>query len=176
MSDYLTIRDAAVEQIKAGILPLYPKMTIEAHPGFFTEQSIKKDAQRTPAILTSLVKAEDGAQNNITFVSWVLYRASSADKLYDRALKIVSALIPVIRKAYFDLVIKDTNIEAECLYSGALDAINITLWAVKWELALKDHAVRAEGELLSDLEQVGGYDGTTVAGAEEIHDHVNMED
>jgi len=142
MSDYLTIRDAAVEQIKNGIKPLYPKMTVEAHPGIFTEQSIKRDAQRTPAILTSLVKAADGERNNITFVSWVLYRAVSEDKLYDGALKIISALIPVIRKADFDLVIKDTNIEAECLYSGALDAVNITLWAVKWELVLGDHAVR----------------------------------
>ncbi|MDR0708865.1 MAG: hypothetical protein LBF77_02225 [Spirochaetaceae bacterium] len=176
MNDYLTIRDEAVEQIKAGILPLYPKMAIEAHPGFFTEQSIKRDAQRTPAILTSLMKAADGDRNSITFVSWVLYRANSIDKLYDGALKIVSALIPVIRKTDFDLVIKDTNIEAECLYSGTLDAINITLWAVKWELVLKDYAVRAEGESLSDLDQVGGYDGTTVVGTEEIHDHVNMED
>jgi hypothetical protein len=176
MSDYLAIRDEAVEQIKAGILPRYPKMTIEAHPGFFTEQSIRRDAQRTPAILTSLVKASDGERNNITFVSWVLYRATSIDKLYDGALKIVSVLIPVIRKADFDLVIKDTNIEAECLYSGTLDAVNITLWAVKWELVLGDHAVRGEGESLEDLEQVEGYDGTTVVGTGEIHDHTDMED
>jgi len=176
MSDYLTIRDAAVEQIKAGILPLYPKMTIEAHPGLFTEQSIRRDAQRTPAILTSLVKAADGERNNITFVSWVLYRASTEDKLYDGALKIISALIPVIRKADFDLVIKDTNIEAECLYSGSLDAMNITLWAVKWELVLKDHAVGGKRESLLDLEQFEGYDGTTVVGTEKIGDHTNMEE
>jgi hypothetical protein len=173
---YLTIRDKAVEQIKTGILPLYPKMTIEAHPGLFTEQSIKRDAQRTPAILTSLIKFADGERNTVTFVSWVLYRASSTDKLYDGVLQIVSALIPVIRKADFDLVIKDTNIEAECLYSGTLDAVNITLWAVKWELVLGNHAVRGEGESLSDLEQVGGYDGTTVVGTDETHDHTNMED
>jgi hypothetical protein len=87
------------------------------------------------------VKASDGDRNTITFVSWVLYRAGNADKLYDGALKIASALIPIIRKADFDLVIKDANIEAERLYSGTLDAINITLWAVKWELVLGDKAV-----------------------------------
>jgi hypothetical protein len=176
MSSLLAVRDAAVEQIRAGIRPLYPQMTIEAHPGIFTEQSIKRDALRTPAILTSLVKAADGERNAVTFVSWVLYRASSEDKLYDGALKIVSALIPVIRKADFDLAIKDTNIEAECLYSGALDAINITLWAVKWELALGDHAVRGEGESLSGLEGIGGYDGTTTVGTVRIDDHANMEE
>jgi hypothetical protein len=151
-------------------------MTVAAHPGFFTEQSIKRDAQKTPAVLTSLVKAADGERNNIIFVSWVLYRAGSTDKLYDGALKIVSALIPVIRKADFDLVIKDTEIEAECLYSGTLDAVNITLWAVRWELVLGDHAVRGEGESLSDLERIEGYDGTTVVGTGEAGDHTNMED
>ena len=163
MSGFLAIRDAAVEQIKAGILPLYPKMTVEAHPGFFTEQSIKRDAQRTPAILTSLVKAADGERNSITFVSWVLYRASSEDRLYDGALKIISALIPIIRKADFNLVIKDTNIEAECLYSGTLDAINITLWAVKWELVLGDHAIPERGSL-EGLENFDELRGAAVAG------------
>jgi hypothetical protein len=166
MSGYLTIRDQAVEQIKAGILPLYPKMILEAHPGLFTEQSIKRDAQRTPAILTSLVKAADGERNSITFISWVLYRASSADKLYDGALKIVSALIPVIRKADFDLVIKDTNIETECLYSGTLDAINITLWAVKWELILGDCAIPDRGSL-EGLENFDEVRGTAVGGPSE---------
>jgi hypothetical protein len=176
MSDYLTIRDEAVEQIKTGILPLYPKMIVEAHPGLFTEQSIKKDAQRTPAILTSLVKAADGERNTITLISWVLYRATSIDKLYDGALTIVSALIPIIRQADFDLRIKNTNIEAECLYSGTLDAINITLWAVKWELVLGDHAVRGAGESLEELEQFEGYDGTAVVGTDEVPDHTNLED
>jgi hypothetical protein len=166
MSGYLAVRDDAVEQIKAGILPLYPKMTVEAHPGLFTEQSVKRDAQRTPAILTSLVKTTDGERNTITFVSWVLYRAGSTDKLYDGALQIVSALIPVLRKADFDLVIKDTNIEAECLYSGALDAVNITLWAVRWELVLGDYAIKDTGSP-EDLEYFEGSEGTAAAGPEE---------
>jgi hypothetical protein len=175
MSGYLTIRDEAVNQIKAGFAG-NPEIHIAAHPGWFTEKTIQQAAQRTPAILTSLVTAADGERNTVTFLSWVLYRAGSADKLYDGALKIVSALIPIIRKADFDLVIKDTNIEAECLFSGALDAANITLWAVKWELALKDHAVRGAGESLSDLGQFEGYDGTVITGTGEDHDHTNMED
>jgi hypothetical protein len=172
VSGYLTIRDAAVERIKAGILPLYPKMTVAAHPGLFTEQSVKRDAQKTPAILTSLVRAADGVRNSITFVSWVLYRATGADRLYDGALQIVSALIPVIRKADFDLVIKDTDIEAECLFSGTLDAMNITMWAVKWELVLGGSAF---GNTEPD-DKLEYFDGTTTVGAGEIQDHTNMED
>jgi len=167
MSSYLAVRDSAVEQIKEGMHPLYPKMRIEAHPGFFTEQSIRQDAQRTPAILTSLVKAADGMTNNrVSFISWVLYRASSEDKLYDGALKIISALTPVIRNAHFDLVIRDISIEAECLYSGALDAIAVTLWAVKWELILGDRAF-----IHGSIDGLGGiesFDGTTVVGTVEI--------
>jgi hypothetical protein len=166
MSDYLEVRDKAVEQIKEGILPLYPKMTIEAHPGIFTEQSIKRDAQRTPAILTSLVKTSEGDRNSITFVSWVLYRASSEDKLYSGALKIISALSLVIRKADFDLAIKDTNIESECLYSGTLDAINVTLWAVKWELVLGERAIQERGSL-EGLEFFDELRGTAFAGPSE---------
>jgi hypothetical protein len=125
------------------------------------------------------VRAADGRVDSITFVSWVLYRATAADKLYDGALKIVSELIPVIRKADFPLAIKDTEIEAECLYSGSLDAINITLWAVKWELNLAGPAIRDNGLLWgedSGLEFFEGYDGTTVVGTSETIDKVNLED
>ena len=164
---YLKVRDAAVQQIKEGMLPLYPKMRIEAHPGAFTEQTIKQEAQRTPAILTSLMRAGDSVHSNsITFVSWVLYRASSTDKLYDGALKIISALIPVIRNTNFDLAIKDIPIEAECLYSGALDAMAVTLWAVKWELELGERAF-INGSL-EGLKQIESFDGTTTVGTVKI--------
>jgi len=164
---YLKVRDAAVQQIKEGMLPLYPKMRIEAHPGAFTEQTIKQEAQRTPAILTSLLRAADGVYNNsVSFISWVLYRASSEDKLYDGALKIISSLIPVIRNANFDLAIKDTAIEAECLYSGALDALAVTLWAVKWELVLGERAfINGSPE---DLEHIESFGGTTIVGTVKI--------
>lgn len=101
-------------------------------------------------------------------------------------MQIISALIPVIGKADFNLVIKETNIEAECLYSGTLDAINVTLWAVKWELRHADAAIKDEGSLwgegLSGLEFFEGYDGTTVVGGSETgatvvaKDTVNLED
>jgi len=164
---YLKVRDAAVQQIEDGMLPLYPKMRIEAHPGAFTELAIKQEAQRTPAILTSLVNAADGVySNSITFVSWVLYRASTKDTLYDGALKIISALIPVIRNANFDLAIKDTAIDAECLYSGALDAMAVTMWAVKWELVLGERAfIHLSPE---DLKEIESFDGTIIVGDHKI--------
>jgi hypothetical protein len=179
MKDYVFIRDEAVEKMRAAF-PASAKIHIAAHPGNFTEQTIKQAAMKTPAILTSLVKTADGEANSISFVSWVLYRASAADKLYDGALRIVSALIPVIREMDFDLAIKNTNIEAECLYSGSLDAINITLWAVKWELKLVDYFANGEGKTLAEalavLESFDGYDGTMEIGSAAIGDNVNLEE
>jgi len=158
---YLQIRDSAVEQIQKGMLPLFPKMRVEAMPGAFTEQTIRQQAQRTPAILTSLVKTTDDIINNsVTFVSWVLYRATNEDRLYDGALKIVSALTEVIRDIDIDACIKDTATESECLFSGTLDAMNVTLWAVKWNLALGERALAEPG----DLDGLDNFDGPTEVG------------
>jgi len=170
---YLAIRDGAVARIRAGMLPLFPGMRIEPHPGAFTEQTIKQAAQRTPAVLTSLVRAADGTHaNSITFVSWVLYRASNEDRLYDGALKIVSALIPVIRGADFALDIKDTTADAECLYSGSLDAMAVTLWAVRREMVLGSRALpQPSAEGLGDIE---GFDGSIAVGA--VQTETNMEE
>jgi len=160
---YLAARDSAVGQIRAALLPVFPNLTVEAHPGVFTEATIKRDAQRAPAILTSLVRAEDGThKNSLSFVSWVLHRASSEDLLYDGALKIISALIPAIRNADFNAYIKDTAIQAECLYTGALDTINVTMWAVKWELALGDRAFIRE--IPDDLGELESVHGTAIVG------------
>jgi hypothetical protein len=177
---YVDIRNQAVEKIRAAFPPS-ARIHIAAHPGRFSEAEVKRLANQTPAILTSLVRCQDGDVNSVTFVSWVLCRATSQDKLYDGALQIVSALVPVIRGMDFDLMLKgDPNIEAECLYTGALDAINITLWAVKWELLFVDNAFNAEGKTLAEalaaLENFEGYDSTTLVGTEDVRDQVNLED
>jgi hypothetical protein len=176
---YIDIRNQAVEKIRAAFPPS-ARIHIAAHPGRFSEQEVKRLANQTPAIFTSLMHCADGETNSVTLVSWVLCRATTQDKLYDGALQIVSALIPVIRNMDFDLVIKDTNIEAECLYTGALDAINITLWAVKWELRREDFVTNGDGntraEALAALENFEGYDSTTLVGTENVTDHVDLEE
>ena len=113
------------------------------------------------------------------FVNWVLYRANNQDALYDGALKIVSALIPCLRNLDAGWSIGGgRGIEAECLYSGSLDKINITLWAVKWRWQVRGAAFDGEeGAILlpDDLDWFEGYNAGTVVNRQEIKDEVFLE-
>jgi hypothetical protein len=172
------MRDEVVSQLKtafAGNTVLCKN--IAAHPGQFSEADIRQAAQRTPAILTSLVRVVKDT-NTVEFVNWVLYRANSKDALYDGASKIVSALIPVIGDLDAEWSIDiPSAVAADCLFSGALDAINITLWAVHWKWRVRE-SVFENGEggvLLADLENFEGYEGDTVIGGQHTKDSVNLE-
>jgi hypothetical protein len=175
---YLDVRDSAVTRIKerfAGHKPMH----VAAHPGTFNEEEIRRLVTRTPAILTSLMRITERDVNDESFcdfVNWVLYRANNQDALYDGALKIVSALIPVIRNMSAEWSIDGgREIEAECLYSGSLDKINVTLWAVKWRWQLR--AVGSEGGILlpGDLDWFEGYDADTIVDRQNINDEVHLE-
>jgi hypothetical protein len=168
------IRDEAISQIKAAFAK-EKSLHIDAHPGQFTESEIKQAAQRTPAILTSLVRVE---KDKVHFVNWVLYRASTKDLLYNGAVKLVSALMPVIRNLDAEWSIDEAqDIVADCLFSGSLDAINITLWAVHWTWQVRESVFDGSegGILFADLENFEGYDSDTVIGEQHIDDSVNLE-
>ena len=164
------IRDEAVSQIKKAFEE-NKKLHITAHPGQFNETEIKRLANQTPAVLTSLLRYSD-EYHIIDFVSWVLYRADSKDRLYDGALKIVSALVPVIKNLDTEWSLGGgERIEAECLYSGTLDQINITLWGVKWKWIIKD----LESASLRDLDYFEGYDAAHKIDNAAAQDIVNLE-
>jgi hypothetical protein len=176
---YIDVRNEAIVQIKAAFTDTDGKcpVNIEAHPGRFDEAEVRRLAQRTPAILTSLMAIDD-EKNEIEFVTWALARSQGKDKLYDAALGMVSALIPVIRGLDADYCIDAPHdIEAECLYSGSLDAINVTMWAVRWSWQLR-RSIFENGEgglLVFDLDWFEGCDSTTVVGSSEINDTINVE-
>jgi hypothetical protein len=173
---FVGIRDNAVEQLKAVFAG--KKIHVAAHPGQFNEAEIKRLAQKTPAILTSFMRYSD-EERAIDFVSWVLYRAEAKDRLYDGALKIVSALIPVIRNMDAEWSIDGGgHIDAECLYTGTLDQINITLWGVRWKWKIQE-PIFAGGEggilLPDDLEVFEGYDAAHQVGSGAAEDIVHLE-
>jgi len=174
--DFVDIRDDAIKQIKAAFAK-NKKLHIAAHPGMFSEAEIKSLANQTPAILTSFIRFSD-KDNTISFVSWVLYRADSKDRLYDGALKIVSALVPVLRDIDAEWSIGGADgIDAECLYSGTLNQINVTLWGVRWDLHIPS-TVFDDGEggvRLDDLDYFEGYDATHLIGDANAKDIVNLE-
>ena len=165
------IRDEAVSQIKTA-LKENEKLRVAAHPGQFNEAEIKRLANQTPAVLTSLLRYTE-EDHDIYFVSWVIYRADSKDRLYDGALKIVSTLVPVIRDIDADWSLGGgERIEAECLYSGTLDQINITLWGVKWKWRIQ----RLENTTpLRDIDYFEGYDAAHKIDNAAAQDIVNLE-
>ncbi|MDR1373793.1 MAG: hypothetical protein LBJ24_02355 [Treponema sp.] len=178
---YLDVRDSVVAQMKKHFA-VQSNIHIAAHPGMFNEEEIRRLATRTPAILTSLVRISERDADDESFcdfVSWVLYRANNRDTLYDGALKIVSALIPVIQNLDAEWCIDGgRELEAECLYSGSLDKINITLWAIKWRWHLRGAVTEGqEGGILlpDDLDYFEGYDAGTVVDRQEIKDEVHLE-
>ncbi|MDR0876574.1 MAG: hypothetical protein LBN21_00860 [Treponema sp.] len=176
IKDLVDIRDEAVSQIKSAINK--KEIHVAESPGQFNEAEIKRLATKTPAIITSLMRYSD-EDHTVHFVSWVLYRATSTDRLYDGALKIVSALTPIIRELDAEWSIGGgEDIVAECLYSGTLDQINITLWGVKWDWHITEPIfVEGEGGSLTDadLEYFDGYDATHHVGNSVAEDIVNLE-
>lgn len=175
---YLDVRNNVVEQIKK-VFKNDKRLTLDSHPGRFDEGEIRRLMQHTPAILTSLMGISDNDvedESNIDFVSWVLYRADNKDRLYDGALSLVSALIGIIKNINTPVSFGGgTHINAECLYSGSLDKINATLWAVRWKLNVR--GVNNEGNILlpDDLDWFKGYESTLEVGTQKADDIVNLD-
>jgi hypothetical protein len=177
VTTFTAMRDSAIEQIKTAFAGYGDKIHIAAHPGRFDDAEIKRAAARAPAILTSFMRYRDDG-HSIDFVTWVTHRAGSKDRLYDGALNIVSALIPVIRNLDSEWCVDAPGgIEAECLYSGVLDQINITLWGVKWnwKIAVPVYGNGGGGVPLFDLDIFEGYDAAHRIGGGAVRDSVNME-
>ena len=176
VATFTMIRDKAVEQIKAAFAAYGGKLHAAAHPGRFDAAEIKRLAVRAPAVLTSFMRYADESRS-VDFVSWVMCRADSKDRLYDGALNLVSALVPVIRDLDCDWSVDaPCGIEAECLYSGALDQMNVTLWGVGWSWRIKETALKnGEGGVpLFDFGDFEGYDAAHRIGDGEAKDSVNI--
>ena len=180
---YLDIRNEAVRLIQDGFpKSKYKNLKVAAHAGRFTETEIRRLANQTPAILTSLMQFKDGEgtdNSECRFVSWVLVRASNADKIYDDGLKLVSLLTPVIRNIPNGSVYSGTDIadiEAENLYTGTLDSINISMWAVSWTWNVRAMQL-GDGTFATDdeLEIFEGADGTLDIEKRAVGSTVEME-
>ena len=174
---YLDVRNSVVAQIQAAFAK-DKRLKVAAHPGNFDEGEIRRLMQTTPAVLTSLVGINDedvADECYIDFVSWVLHRADNKDRLYDGALSLVSALVGVIKNIDNPASYGGgTKINAQCLYTGSLDKINATLWAVRWRLMAR--AVTDGGITLpDDLDWFKGYDGSLTVGKQTADDIVNFD-
>lgn len=180
MMTYLKMRDAAVKIIGDKLSKVKPKVFVSSHAGKFTEDDIRRCVQRSPSVLTTIMKiadAGDGTDNSECYMtSWVLYRADNRDRLYDGGLLLVSMLIPILKSIDVEGSYEVSDIDAENLFTGTLDKINVTLWAVSWKWKVRA-AVLPEGEILFDgeLEMFRGADGALLSGEQETIERTEME-
>lgn len=162
------------ETFKKNLPKLAAKISFGSAPGVFNEQEIRRLAQRVPAIKTALVKYEGNTNTDNSmahFVTWILYSASNSDVNGKGALALVSAIIPIIRRLDAEWCY-DTpqNITADCLYTGSLDKINATLWAVSWDWHLRG-IEEPEGQFsdISELDIFAGADGDTLVDKQTVY-------
>ncbi len=179
MTTLLDIRNEVVRQIRAGIKDA--KIEVAAHPGRFDEKELRRLMTKTPAILTSFLFHHDGCgadESYIDFASWVLYRASNKDRLYDGGLDLVSRLVPVIRNIDADWAFAVEKIETENLFTGTLDNLNVTLWAVSWRWKIRGSAIDGDDAGIiddSELDYFDGADATILVGNESVGHITNVE-
>ena len=100
----------------------------------------------------------------MTFIHFFLFKLAHIDKIYDAGLKYISLLIPVIRSIPNESEYNGTDVtdvEAENLYTGTLDTINISMWAVSWNWKVRATQI-PDGDIALDdeLEMFEGADGT----------------
>lgn len=177
---YLDVRNEAVRIIKNSFQN--KKINVEPHAGRFSEAEIRRLVTKAPAILTSLMGFKDGNgtdNSEYYFISWVLVRSNNKDKIYDSGLLLTSLLTPVIASIPNSSVYNGTDvtdITGENLYTGTLDNINISMWAVSW--TWKARATQLpDGEIPLDdeLEMFEGADGTLDVEERAVGSITNME-
>jgi hypothetical protein len=179
---FLDIRDYAVNYLKTAF-SFRKGLTVAAHPGQFDEAEIRRLMSKTPALLTSLVTIRDQSSDDnqrLGFVTWLLARATNADKLYDDCLTLLSLLLPLLRGIDADWSLGGAeDIEAKNLYSSSSADINVTLWAVSWfwpirgNISITADDTASEGGILmpSDLEDFLGYDSALQVGNQKADDN-----
>ncbi len=182
---YAEVRDYAVSYLKT-VFAKRPELHHASHPGRFDVEEVKRLLQKTPSIHTALmrvknVSGDDGDEQTVELVTWILHRATNKDRLADDILRLLAALVPALREINAPWSIGGAKeVEATNLYSGSLDKINVALWAVSWTWKLQapvlDATVDEIGGIIdaSDLEPFEGYDALLEAGTDEVEDTVDL--
>ncbi|MGL4987394.1 MAG: hypothetical protein ACRC5H_09710 [Treponemataceae bacterium] len=176
----IDVRQSVIDTLKSRIKT--KGVTIEAHAGIFSEEEIKALSIKTPAILTSLVsiKDSDADETYINFVQWIITKATNTDRLYNNALLLTSAVIPVLRELEADWAFGGgQKISAECLYSGSINKMGVTLWAVSWQWKVRgtilENGESGEIPLPDILEDFEGYEATHQQGGATAFDDIDLQ-
>jgi hypothetical protein len=168
MVSYKAMRDAVTTALSDAFKAVRAKVTVESGPGLFSEESIRLLSQRAPALVTSLMRvrpADAPTDQVLEMVTWVVVRGDSADRLFDQALVLMSLLVPTLRDLDAPWSIGGAEgIDATNRYTTTGAAINLSLWAVKWNWTVRAFQIGdAEGGVLTpdELALFEGADAET---------------
>ncbi len=179
---YIDIRDEAVNNLKETFKSV-KGLAIEAHPGVFDVDELKRVALRSPAVLTSLMDVDANEKHTMKFSSWVIVRATNRDKLFDAALGILTVLIPALKgmdSAWSEGGASD--VVAHNLFSNDSAQVNVGIWVVSWNWKVREESLEVlpdasvlGGILLPDaLEDFEGYDAEHKVGTERVDETVTL--
>ena len=168
----IDIRDTAVSALQE-VFADNKKLMVDAHPGVFDLEELKRIAVKAPAILTSLMDV-DWDDSILKFSSFLIVRASTQDKLFDSTLKILSSLLPALKELDADWSVGGgEKIEAKNLYSASSGALNVSLWTVSWQWTVREGIIG--GILLpDDLEDFEGYDAEHKVGDQSVSEEITF--
>lgn len=146
MSSKLVDYAQAVESVFHQSLP--QDITISTHMGEFGEEEIRRFMVKTPAVVLAPLavdKVTRAGGNALVSAHWAAFIMTRDKPELSRgfaALAITEAVLGFIPFTTFGCARAPEDVESANLYSGKVDRMGLTLWAVRWrsmiQLAAKD--------------------------------------
>ncbi|KAB7624323.1 hypothetical protein [Alkalilimnicola sp. S0819] len=150
----LSFRDAVVAGISQALTEL---KSCEAHGGRFDEKELRRYALRAPAVLVAVrripaLAAENEITPTLTCAAFVVTRDARGRPRDAAGLALVEALLQVVANNTWglDWAHRPQRLEADNLYSAALDKQGVALWGVAWQQAV-DLAPEVDSATLADF-------------------------
>lgn len=137
------LRQAVIDQIKQDI----PKLrAVDAHPGRFNLEELKRIATKLPAIRVALMSSpqlkqvETGEKEAVVrMAAFVITGDRRGLPKDDAALALVEALLVLVPGQRWSMkgVLDAANVKADNLFSGKVDRQGVAMWAITWEQPIR---------------------------------------
>lgn len=182
MISYVDIRSEAVAYLKK-VFSKAKGLIVDAHPGVFDVEELKRIALRAPAILTGLMDIDANDNHKLKFSTWIVVRGSTKDTLFDAALRYLTVVIPALKE--IDAEWSDggaKEVSARNLFTTSTAALNVGIWVVVWSWNVRGDCIQVVddetigGILLPDeLGTFEGYDAEHKVGSTSVSENVTLQ-
>lgn len=146
MASRLIAYNEAVKTVFREKLPT--EVALVKHHGEFGEKEIKAYLVKAPCVILAPLGLPDmkpmgpNVFATVQYAAFILTRSKPELERGDAAMAIAEVIATFLPYEGFGLARKPADVEAANLYSGTIDQMGMSLWAVRWrqvvELAAKD--------------------------------------